>query len=85
MSQNVEFYGYLPSKAAALFGISYFGAAAIICTLQVVLGRRGHYWMLTLAVAAVGETIGWGARLWAHSSVSQTNVVRRISLSANGA
>ena len=25
--------------------------------------------MTTLAVAAVGETIGWGARLWAHSSV----------------
>lgn len=74
MSENVDFYGYLPSKAAALFGIAYFGSAAITCVLQILLGRWSHYWMLTLALAAVGETIGWGARLWAHSSVSQTNV-----------
>jgi len=70
MSANIDFYGYLPSKAAALFGITYFGCAAVSCTLQIVLGRWGHYWMLTLVVAAVGETVGWGARLWAHSSVS---------------
>jgi hypothetical protein len=77
MSENMDYYGYLPSKAAALFGIAYFGAAAITCVLQIVLGRWAHYWMLTLAVAAVGETIGWGARLWAHSSVSSANVIKR--------
>jgi hypothetical protein len=70
MSENVDFYGYLPSKAAALFGIAYFGVAAITCVLQIVLGRCRHYWMFTVALAGVGETIGWGARLWAHSSVS---------------
>lgn len=71
MSQNVDFYGYLPSRDAALFGVTYFGAAAIICALQVIFGCYKHYWMITLAVAGMGETIGWAARLWAHSSVGQ--------------
>lgn len=79
MSENVDFYGYLPSKAAALFGVAYFGVAAITCVLQIVLGRRGHYWMFTVAVAGVGETIGWGARLWAHSSVRLVPLNVKIS------
>ena len=69
MSENTDFYGYLPSRAAALFGIAYFGSASVICVLQIIFGRFRHYWMCTLAIAAMGETIGWGARLWAHSSV----------------
>jgi hypothetical protein len=70
MSQNDDFYGYLPSKAAAVFGIAFFGVSTVVCLLQMVFGRYKHYWMITLAVAAAGETIGWGARLWAHSSVN---------------
>lgn len=76
MSQSVDFYGYLPSKGAALFGIAFFGAAAIICVLQVIFGRYRHYWMVTLAIAAVGESIGWGGRLWSHSSVRENQIER---------
>jgi hypothetical protein len=68
---DADFYGYLPSKSAALFGIIYFGVSTTICLLQIVFGPYKHYWMLTLALAASGEAIGWGARLWAHNSVSK--------------
>lgn len=37
----------------------------------MLFGPYKHYWMLTLALAASGEAIGWGARLWAHNSVSK--------------
>ena len=74
MSQTSDFYGYLPSKAAALFGVAYFGTSAITCFFQMIFGRYRHYWMITVVIAAVGETIGWGARLWAHSSVRQAIV-----------
>ncbi|CEJ61467.1 hypothetical protein PMG11_10000 [Penicillium brasilianum] len=66
MSHSTDFYGYLPSKPASLFGIVYFGTTAIICTLQIIFGRYKHYWMATIALAAVGEALGWGARFWAH-------------------
>jgi hypothetical protein len=69
MSQSTDFYGYLPSKPAALFGIVYFGTTAIICTLQIIFGKYKHYWMATIALAAVGEALGWGARFWAHIAV----------------
>jgi hypothetical protein len=36
----------------------------------VIFGRNKHYWMITLATAALGEAIGWGGRLWAHFAVS---------------
>lgn len=71
MSQSTDFYGYLPSKTASLFGIVYFGTAAILCTLQIIFGRYRHYWMATVALAAAGEALGWGARLWAHITVSE--------------
>ena len=71
MDQSTDFYGYLPSKPAALFGVAYFGAAAIACTLQMIVGRYPHYWMATMALAGVGESLGWGARLWAHMEVCQ--------------
>ncbi|PCH06156.1 RTA-like protein [Penicillium occitanis (nom. inval.)] len=67
---DADFYGYLPSKSAALFGIIYFGVSTTICLLQIVFGPYKHYWILTLALAASGEAIGWGARLWAHNSPS---------------
>ncbi|RHZ47231.1 RTA1 domain-containing protein [Aspergillus thermomutatus] len=66
MAQSTDFYGYLPSEPAALFGIAYFGTATIACIIQIIFGRYKHYWMTTLALAAVGEAIGWGGRLWAH-------------------
>ena len=69
MSQNTEYYGYLPSKSAALFGIIFFGIAALVTVLQVLFGRYKHWWMLVLAIAEIGETVGWGARLWAHNNV----------------
>lgn len=69
--QSLGYYGYVPSKSAALFGIIYFGVSAIICLLQMLFGPYKHYWMLTLVLAASGEAIGWGARLWAHNSVSK--------------
>ena len=71
MDQSTDFYGYLPSKPAALFGIVYFGTATITCTLQMIVGRYPHYWMTTIALAGVGEALGWGARLWAHIEVCQ--------------
>lgn len=71
MDQSTDFYGYLPSKPAALFGIVYFGAATIASTLQMIIGRYPHYWMATIALAGVGEALGWGARLWAHIEVGQ--------------
>lgn len=69
MDQSTDFYGYRPSKPAALFGIVYFGTAMVICTLQMIFGRYPHYWMTTIALAGVGESLGWGARLWAHMEV----------------
>ncbi|GFG24137.1 uncharacterized protein C17G6.02c [Aspergillus udagawae] len=66
MDQNVDMYGYLPSKPAALFGIVFFGTSMVVCILQMAFGPYKHYWMTTLAVVAVGEAIGWGGRLWAH-------------------
>ncbi|KAJ5117842.1 hypothetical protein N7476_006788 [Penicillium atrosanguineum] len=66
MAQSTEFYGYLPSEPAALFGVAYFGTAVLICILQIIFGTYKHYWMITLALAAAGEAIGWGGRLWAH-------------------
>ncbi|KAB8223443.1 RTA1 like protein-domain-containing protein [Aspergillus novoparasiticus] len=66
MDLSVDFYGYLPSEPAALFGIVYFGTATIACIIQIIFGNYKHYWMITLALAAVGEAIGWGGRLWAH-------------------
>ena len=71
MSQSHDFYGYIPSEPAALFAIAYFGITTIICVLQTLFGRHKHYWMLLLAVAAIGEAVGWGARLWAHYDVSR--------------
>ncbi|KEF55097.1 uncharacterized protein A1O9_08750 [Exophiala aquamarina CBS 119918] len=59
-------YGYLPSEPAALFGVAYFAISMIACILQMIFGRYKHYWMITLAIAALGESIGWGGRLWAH-------------------
>ena len=66
---NPDVYGYLPSEPAALFGVSYFGISMIVCILEVIFGRYKHYWMLTIALAALGESLGWGARLWAHFAV----------------
>jgi hypothetical protein len=34
--------------------------------------------MITLALAAVGEAIGWGGRLWAHYEVCVTNYFNPI-------
>ena len=70
MAQSLDMYGYLPSEPAALFGIIYFGISMIACVLQVVFGRYKCYWMILLAIAALGEAIGWGGRLWAHFAVS---------------
>lgn len=70
MAQSPDMYGYLPSEPAALFGIAFFGTSMIACILQVIFGRYKHYWMITLAIAALGEAIGWGGRLWAHFAVS---------------
>jgi hypothetical protein len=69
MSTNTDFYGYVPSKPAGLFGTSFFATCTIICVFQILFGRYKQYWMLTLATASLGETIGWGARLWAHFAV----------------
>ena len=69
MAKPTELYGYIPSSPAALFGIAFFGASTLICVLQVIFGRYRHWWMLTLAMAALGEAIGWGGRLWAHFAV----------------
>jgi len=69
MAQSPDMYGYLPSEPAALFGVAYFGISMIACILQMIFGRYKHYWMITLAVAALGESIGWGGRLWAHFAV----------------
>jgi hypothetical protein len=66
-----DFYGYLPSRVAALFGTVYFGAATVVCLLQIIFGCYQHRWLLLLAVASAGEALGWGARLWAHASVSR--------------
>ncbi|KAF4230407.1 hypothetical protein CNMCM6457_005983 [Aspergillus fumigatiaffinis] len=66
MDQNVDMYGYLPSEPAALFGIVFFGTSMVVCILQMAFGPYKHYWMITLALVAVGEAIGWGGRLWAH-------------------
>lgn len=41
----------------------------------MILGKYKHYWMTTIALAAVGEAFGWGARLGAHFAVCQ--VVQR--------
>ncbi|KAJ5115545.1 hypothetical protein N7526_011426 [Penicillium atrosanguineum] len=71
MAQSTEFYGYLPSEPAALFGVAYFGTAVLVCILQIIFGTYKHYWMITLALAAAGEAIGWGGRLWAHFAVCQ--------------
>lgn len=72
MAQSTDLYGYLPSKPAAIFGIAYFGTAVLICITQVIFGKHKHYWMFTVALAAAGEAIGWGGRLWAHSEVCHT-------------
>ncbi|KAJ5096806.1 hypothetical protein N7456_007527 [Penicillium angulare] len=66
MAQSTDFYGYLPSKPVALFGTIYFGIIMLACLIQIVFGKYKHYWMITLALAAAGEAIGWGGRLWAH-------------------
>ncbi|KAJ5999728.1 hypothetical protein N7481_000137 [Penicillium waksmanii] len=66
MAESADFYGYLPSKPAALFGTVYFGILMLACIIQIIFGKYKHYWMITLALAAVGEAIGWGGRLWAH-------------------
>ena len=71
MAQSTEFYGYLPSKPAALFGTAYFGTVMLACLIQTFFGKYKHYWMITLALAAAGEAIGWGGRLWAHLAVCQ--------------
>jgi hypothetical protein len=71
MAQSTDFYGYLPSEPAALMGIAYFGTATIVCIIQTFFGRYKHYWMITLALAATGEAIGWGGRLWAYRDVSE--------------
>ena len=69
MAQSTDLYGYLPSEPAALFGVAYFGTTMIVCIIQIIFGRYKHYWMITLALAAAGEAIGWGGRLWAHLAV----------------
>ena len=70
MALNKDVYGYTPSEPAALFGIAYFGTSMIICIIEVVFGRYKHYWIVLIAIAALGEPIGWGGRLWAHFEVS---------------
>lgn len=72
MAESTDFYGYLPSKPAALFGTAYFGILMFACIIQIIFGKYKHYWMITLALAAVGEAIGWGGRLWAHHEVCQS-------------
>jgi hypothetical protein len=69
MAQNVDLYGYRPSEVAAILGVAVFGSLMLACVVQVVFGRYKHYWMLTLAIAALGEAIGWAGRLWAHFQV----------------
>mgnify|MGYP007115611353 CR=1 FL=1 len=70
MATDLNMYGYVPSRPAALFGIVFFSVSMIACILQVTFGRYKHYWMLTIAMAGLGEALGWGARLWAHFAVS---------------
>jgi hypothetical protein len=64
-----DFYGYVPSASAAIFAIAFFSTAAVIGLVQTVFGRYKHYWMAMIPLAGVGEALGWGARLWSHSSV----------------
>lgn len=78
MSQSRDFYGYIPSEPAALVGVAYFGVSAILCVFQTLFGRHKHYWMFALAVAAAGEAIGWGGRLWAHFEVSRLSWTKHI-------
>lgn len=66
-SQSTDLYGYLPSKPAALFGIAYFGTAALASIIQIICGKWRHYWLITIVLAAAGEGIGWGGRFWAHN------------------
>ena len=84
MSQSPNVYGYLPSEPAALFGVAYFGISMIVCILQVIFGPYRHWWMLSIALAGLGESLGWGARLWAHFAVGWFPAKKRhflISLS----
>jgi hypothetical protein len=78
MAESTDFYGYLPGKPAAVFGTAYFGTLTLACILQMIFGQFKHYWMITLALAAVGEAIGWGGRLWAHYEVCVTNYFNPI-------
>jgi hypothetical protein len=69
MSPSPNVYGYIPSEPAALFGVAYFGTSMIVCIFQVLFGRYRHWWMLSIALSGLGESLGWGARLWAHFAV----------------
>ncbi|EMD42086.1 hypothetical protein CERSUDRAFT_110633 [Gelatoporia subvermispora B] len=64
------FYGYTPTESVCILFVSLFGLTAFIHVVESVLFRM---WILlpTVCLAAVGEVLGWSARLW--SSLAPLN------------
>ncbi|KAH9945094.1 RTA1-domain-containing protein [Epithele typhae] len=57
------FYGYWPTQYVCFIYVALFGLATLLHLGQAI--RYRTWWLLPTAVlAGVGETIGWGGRLW---------------------
>ncbi|ORY26056.1 RTA-like protein [Naematelia encephala] len=61
-------YGYVPSEGWAIAFVVLFSLSAIVHTAQATYSK---YWIVypTLVLGAIGEIIGWSARLWSSQNV----------------
>jgi len=68
MVQTVKqpLYGYVPSEAAGAVFVAIFGLLLVAHVFLTV--RYRWWWHLTLVLGAIGETLGWAARLWSAIS-----------------
>ncbi|KAL6716940.1 hypothetical protein ACLMJK_004852 [Lecanora helva] len=57
-------YGYVPSLAAGVVFTVVFALSLFTHTFQVARSRK--WWYSSLALGALGETIGWAGRAGAH-------------------
>lgn len=69
MPGDTDQYGYLPNLPAGILGVTFFGLAAAISIIQLIVAQYNHKWMLVISVASFGEAVGWGGRIWAHFTV----------------
>ncbi|KAI0801214.1 RTA1-domain-containing protein [Fomes fomentarius] len=61
------FYGYLPTRSVCYIFIVLFAVSVVLHFGQAIRSRA--WWLLpTVVLAAIGEVIGWSARLWSNYS-----------------